>query len=783
MNKKQIKQEIKIKTNYLLTNLNKMSMKKVYLILAAAVGMTITSCTTNDYLGDVNNDQAINDGSIKFGFKMQNLTRADIAGQAAAEKLNNNFYVVGTKADITETPAIPTASPTKVLVFDNYLVNYGINTAGTTESNTANWEYVGVTPDGTNYAKLGSYSAQTIKYWDYSVPQYDFLAFSTGSQKAVTGKTTATIASNEINVTAMNYGSTLAGNGTAYTFIIPSVDALKEAYISDITEVKKANFGKDVTLKFKNLGAKVRVALYETVPGYSVKNVKFYAVDKADASVDDLGVSTTSNATLISAADGGIPNKATIEVYFPHVGSASGPDGTNEADYNKASATVTPITIPESSDPGYAAALACYDKAPTFGTLAATKLVAKESAEAGDDNVFLGRSLPYATFAGDKDADFYETVFPVSNSSALTLRVDYTLVPIDGAAETINVYGAKAVVPATYTKWLPNYAYTYIFKISDNTNGWTSKTISDPQGLFPITFDAVVAEATDANAEQKTITTVATPTITTYQQNHDITKDEYSKATGKNVYVQVMNNKLSPATLLTDLDQNATGASTKKSLFYEITGVAKPTEALVMDALQNQSSVDGGTGAITGRNSVVLTPAAIDLDETTIVNGVDDNPIDLSAAGKTAMIDMSSTPAGTYAYVYDHSTAAKSLTDIYQPIDVSGGTVGSAGTTYYSLANSVIEAASATALNEAVDKTYLYFSVTTDGGATKTYSYVSVEGKAKLPAGLKKVLKSTVLANEVTGGTTAAANTFYFFKYINNDGKYAVKVIKIVSGL
>lgn len=53
------------------------------------------------------------------------------------------------------------------------------------------------------------------------------------------------------------------------------------------------------------------------------------------------------------------------------------------------------------------------------------------------------------------------------------------------------------------------------FKISDNTNGYTG---NDPNkaGLYPITFDAVVTEMTDKT--QGTTTTVATPSITTYQE-------------------------------------------------------------------------------------------------------------------------------------------------------------------------------------------------------------------------------------------------------------------------
>jgi len=184
-------------------------MKKIYLILAAAIGMTITSCTNNDIVEDNPGTGTATTDAINFGFKLQNATRADIAGNAAAELLGNNFYVTGTKG--TE----PAKSPTTNIVFNNYLVHYEANSAGTQEDNTANWEYVGVVPgtDPTaNYAKLSptAVTAQTIKYWDYSVAQYDFFGFSTGTFKAVKDKAIGDVNADEINVTAMKYGDDLS---------------------------------------------------------------------------------------------------------------------------------------------------------------------------------------------------------------------------------------------------------------------------------------------------------------------------------------------------------------------------------------------------------------------------------------------------------------------------------------------------------------------------------------------------------------------------------------------
>ena len=245
---------------------------KKYLFLATAAIVALASCSSDEFIGG-NSPNEVNssDNGIVFGLGVKATTRAEIYGSDAAKLLGNNFYVTGTKGTEAET------SPTPTLVFDNYLVHYGINTAGTTESNTANWEYVGVTPETGSYAnwvKLATTAqSQTIKYWDYSASQYDFLAFSTGTKKAVS-KTSLTgegaIANDEIGVTASKYGANLANSAVAYTFYIPTVEAVQNAYITDITEVAKANYGKEVQLRFKNLGSKEHIDLYETAPGYSV---------------------------------------------------------------------------------------------------------------------------------------------------------------------------------------------------------------------------------------------------------------------------------------------------------------------------------------------------------------------------------------------------------------------------------------------------------------------------------------------------------------------------------
>lgn len=731
---------------------------KKNLFFVALAALALASCSDDTFVGEnsPNLGSANGDGGIHFGFDMQNATRADIYGASAAELLGNHFYVTGTKGTEAET------SPSPTLVFDNYLVQYGVNTAGTTASNTANWEYVGITPDGTNYARLSDLNSQTIKYWDYSAAQYDFLAFSTGNHKALV---TTTPAAGTIGVTKMKYGTNLASSGVAYTFYLPDETALAQAYISDIKEVPMSEYQKEVRLKFKSLGSKVRVALYETVPGYSVKDVTFYTVD---GTTDFTDPNKDTQAFLISAA--GIPTKGRIDVIFPHVGN----NNDSKDDYNKAVATVTP-----GADP------ATYK---SFGALTA-QLVAPQADEAVTSNVYLGRSLPTASFAGNADNKFYLNVFPVSTPAPLTLRVDYTLVPIDGAAETIVVKGAKAVVPSTYTKWLPNYAYTYIFKISDNTNGWTGAT-DKPAGLFPITFDAVVTEATDATAEQTTITTVATPTITTYQQNHDPLKpqDEYSIATAKNIYVRVMDNRTTAAVPVGATACTLPVLSNTTSFLYLVDDAhASATEALVEDALENRTTAIDADN-VTGRNGITLTKKTITNAVTTIVNGADDNPITLTETtdGHAAEIAYGGLTAGkTYAYVYDYTNEAKTTTDIYQPISAAADYVIPTTEKYVTLttlnAINTETPANVTTEGEAVNKNFIYFSKTKNGTDSWTYSFVSVDGKATLPAGLVKCSVSSLVSGDGTSTVSAVSAAFVFTKYIHNTGKYAVKIIKIVA--
>ena len=572
-------------------------MKKI-LFFAAAITVMV-GCTNDNVVSDVNVPKTNGEsGAIAFSSTFKGTTRADYVGADAADKLNKHFTVAGFKGagDVTAT-VVETGT-----VFDNYVVNWAQNTAATTASNSSDWEYVGITAVAPSTL---AGNTQSIKYWDYSAAQYDFIAYSTGTATAVTTAPTT----NQIQVSAIDAAH---ANTAAYTLKGAAAD-LEKCYIADMVTAYKdgasltpvqPQYQEEVKLVFRALASKVRVALYETVPGYSVKDVKFYT----DAATTIAAGATSTDATLFTTATADKDNFYTAGTYtvsFPTIGKAN----IGDSDYNKAHVS-------------FAADASGKVATKTFAALNYKGVQYKEKT----GTQFLGRSSADASFAGDAGNNYYQMAMPNEEGTVLELRIDYTLESIDGSGEEIKVHGATAFVPAIYAAWKSNYAYTYIFKISDNTNGWTSTLDTDPAGLYPITFDAVVMETQDYT--QSTITTVATPSITTYQKGHDITKDEYAAG---DIYVQVITN----GTLKTDLGTNGQ--------LYILSRAA--TEAEVMDALNIQSASDATS--ITGRNGLKLTKADSDATITT-VPGADGNNITVNA-GEAAKFEATT---NNYAYVY-----------------------------------------------------------------------------------------------------------------------------------
>ena len=468
--------------------------------IAAASALALASCSSDDFLGEIQgNEQNGATSAINFGGDTGKITRATTKGNAAAELLENNFVVVGFKGSNED------AANNENYAFDHYNVNFNESSAFSTESNRAGWEYVNqdMKVKGTEpYAPLAqSASQQTIKYWDHSCASYDFIAFSMGKKDAASKYATPTHVDKAHLATA---AYTLSGN----------VNTLSECYISDMKTVTETNYNKTpVSMSFRHLASKVRMALFEIVPGYVISDVKFYT--------DTEATSTTTNpeGTLI----GNFNNSGTLTVYFPTTGTKH----ATEKDYNKAHVKFTASTV-----------------AGEVGVLTSKKFGAVNYNNQAEGTIsagttYLSQNAATPSYCGDKDKDkdYYQNVLPSEGKpSAITLRIDYKLTSVDGSKETINVTGATATVPAEYTEWKSGYAYTYIFKISPDTNGSTGGSST---GLTAISFDAVVVDD-EANGLQETITTVSDNSFTTYgYKDNKVTTNGNEYVNGTEIYATV----------------------------------------------------------------------------------------------------------------------------------------------------------------------------------------------------------------------------------------------------
>ena len=293
-------------------------MKKFYYIFVVTAGLLLAGCANDDLIVENSTPEPADaEMPILFSSVKKGMTRADATGADAAALLGNQFVVSGYKGPKTEWQTSTTAPST--IVFDNYAVKYAENTANTTQSNSDNWEYVGV--DRIKHAIDNGITSQQIKYWDYSQAQYDFIAWSTGTKTAIYEMpASGTVPDGSVLVSAIT-PSTIGTQ--AYTFTGKAAD-LSNVYVADLVTVKKAQYGDDpVTFKFRQLGTKVRIAIYETVPGYSVKDVKFYTQGGV---LTDPATEIVTDATIFTTAANNIYKEGTYTVTFPTVDTPTSED-------------------------------------------------------------------------------------------------------------------------------------------------------------------------------------------------------------------------------------------------------------------------------------------------------------------------------------------------------------------------------------------------------------------------------------------------------------------------
>ena len=570
------KNERKVLSNYHNNRINNFNNMKKKNLLFVAAAMVMAGCASDDMIGDNTATQSDNQ-VIGFNMNMPAVTRADQTGTPAATALGNEFIVWGEKNEPTDG----TACASTDLVFKNYRVHYQANSANTTTSNTKDWEYVGITPyheDGTGPTTTGQgtestayvypsmYSTntptQTIKYWELN-KKYTFTAVSAAQQDIKDGKVTIT------KTTATSETSGGSPKDKGYTIVLKNGADASKIYVAerleDVERTTAPATGKTmdaVSLKFRNFQTKIRFGFYETVPGYNVKITKVAYGNTTSETSNKFGV--TGNFVQVPT------------------GTADTETLTYAVTYDTKNIPVVSITTTSTATKGY----------EEFG-----------------NNIFsfsanIGKSSLESDITYDKADKKYTSILPnTGNETPMTFTVSYDLISED-TGEKIAVADRQVTVPAAYCQWKPNFAYTYLFKISDKSTE-----------LYPITFDAVVAE--DEVNLQKTITEVAGETtnkvsITTLgvtEGKFSADADEYK--TGSTIYASAMewdatNSKYVAASLSATNVKLYTVTSTNST---QGGAVQEITEGSVANCIANGGDAD--TKTVKDLNGCVMTATPV----------------------------------------------------------------------------------------------------------------------------------------------------------------------------
>lgn len=393
-------------------------------LLAATV--LLAGCSADSYMGTEPTTEPAKADTVAISFMSSAQANTRATGAEAAALLGGSFCVYGEVVDAQNHTHI---------LMDNYQLNYQTG-YGEASGYQSDWAYVGL------YSKRGS--LQNIKYWDYSAKGYSFIAFaglpSTQLLNGTKGDTRVYI-----------YNVESATN----LYVADRVTATPKALAATETTAASQGYADKVTFDFRRIAAMMRIGFYETVPGYAIKDLIFYYVGAESGSLE-VGVRSA----------------------FPQSGSytVSFDDATNRAHTTFVGAKNQMAFAQSFGQLQYTSALCA-------GTVEGKPYIDAEGhPTATPVNAFLGTTSNTATYGQgqytiDGQSGVTSTYRPIlpneDNTLMLQMRVDYTLVSLDGKGEEIHVRDAHVNVPVKYSQWKSNHAYTYLFKISDNSNGYT----------------------------------------------------------------------------------------------------------------------------------------------------------------------------------------------------------------------------------------------------------------------------------------------------------------------
>lgn len=524
-------------------------MKKSLLILGTVIALA--SCAKVNPVTPV---EGIADGPVGFVLTNQNMTKAATLQQTGIY----NFGVFAYKS----------TEPTYNLM-ENYLVGYmdatnkqgyymtpdNQTTLGDPESaqnGKSQWayekmgyteyDYTGAegyyTKDNKRY--MSNVDKQYLRYWDKSADYTMFYAYTPYQNASFT----------ELPKVTYNNGTktmTIPG-GTIHDGYNNPTD---NEFMFASAKVAKANYGQDVPLAFKHLVAKCNIKFWEDIDGYSVR-----ILNLSNSYGGVYAVPAIKSET-------GVYSKGT---YY----KTSGADIVFDADGNGTVSQTNAVAHDVTSDAKEALQFA----APVANAIGTTR----ESASASATTYY---AIPKAEATG-----------------GFTFHVSYELTSTTG--ERITVHNATVHVPADMCAWKSNKHYTYIFKITKNSNGTTDNPgtidpldpdVSGELALLPIIFDDCTVENWDLiDGGEYNIADANTKYYSISLDNYNVVKNTATVVT---------------ATLLErGAEQSAATGS------WTLTKPDSSTETLTSAANQPKATVNVGTDWATGAYTITFTPDA-----------------------------------------------------------------------------------------------------------------------------------------------------------------------------
>lgn len=458
--------------------------------------------------------------------------------------------------------------------------------------------------------------------------------------------------------------------------------------------IPAADYGNDVQLQFRRLNAKVNIKFWEDVDGYSARILDLKSgtggikgVQAAPAEYDG----TTFNKGKYYAKSGANINFTNVNAPVPTQILSDG------------NLTGDPLVF----------------EAPMDAEVGTTRMTASPSA-----------TTYYAV--------------PKNNNTGFTFHVTYELKSTTG--EKIVVKNATVHVGKDYANWAPNKHYTYIFKITRNTNGTTETdpTIdpTDPdvpttQALIPIVFDnCTIEDWTEEESE------------------HDITNGTNT------LYYGVVLDKANVNPSSGNVDVTATLKSdgvdvTSPAGTWSCTGpTGYDTSKLVQDAT-NTNKFTVKTGATIGVYTVTYTPSASEnapaQKYTATFNVNSAYALELS----TGEIGTGGTDATTLKVITKKNDAVEATASGTLAITYPAG-LTEEQKNKVSIANGVV-----TVKNDAVPATYtIVFTPTEQGTATLTSDFVVKNYGLELSSSVIELTQSNQTINITEAdGTVALVGT------------------------